>query len=187
MNELPTTQTRLVIWTLWMKNYPFVPFINCMSNEIKILITYSEEGPLPREGPDVICNLSFPKWRLRQISLTLFPDAQMDGKWKSWQCYRVSKKSTTIGNNTDAFKKNKGTIISSCFLQTLSVLLFKAICLPQWLPSSQHSRLKVCEMTSIQRHLLCKLLHLSIYFGLINPFSSCSTMATFNSNLPGQR
>lgn len=54
-------------------------------------------------GPDVICNLSFPKWRLRQISLTLFPDAQMEGYWESWQCYRVSKKSTTIRNNTDVF------------------------------------------------------------------------------------
>lgn len=26
----------------------------------------------------MICNLSFPKWRLRQISLTLFPDAHID-------------------------------------------------------------------------------------------------------------
>lgn len=49
-----------------------------MSNEIKIPITSSGEGPLPGERPDVICNLSFPKWRLRQISLTLFPDAHTD-------------------------------------------------------------------------------------------------------------
>lgn len=105
----------------------------------------------------MICNLSFPKWRLRQISLALFPDARTDGKQRSWES--VIEDEQQEENNIVGFEKKKrkeGQMSWGCFPKNPA-----CISRPFYLLSIS---LKVNSLwagtTSIRRPLLCKLLHL---------------------------
>lgn len=54
----------------------------------------------------MICNLSFSKRRLRQISLTLFPDAQMDSNIEAVEDYKKA---------AGVCQKNPGLCVSKPF------------------------------------------------------------------------